>query len=124
MTKVKFGGDDTTLLTAFHEPSEERYENILRVWDLSKSEAPKVAHKLRVELVAEGAFTFGFCAHGNTVAWKNQIGAVFIADLNTSAIEDAHLAHQDLHITYVDFSRAFNTVPHDGEACTNPSGIP
>ena len=32
----------------------------------------------------------------------------------TSAIEDAYLAHQDLHITYVDFFRAFNTVSHDG----------
>jgi WD40 repeat protein len=86
VTKVKFGGDDTTLLTAFHEPSEDRYENILCVWNLSESEATKVAHKLRVGLVVEGNSIFGFCAHGNAVAWGNQIGAVFIADLNTKII--------------------------------------
>ena len=32
----------------------------------------------------------------------------------TSALEDACLSSRDIGVTYVDFSSAFNTVPHDG----------
>jgi hypothetical protein len=34
--------------------------------------------------------------------------------MGTSALEDAKLKLQDIVLTYVDFSSAFNTVPHGG----------
>ena len=34
--------------------------------------------------------------------------------LLTSALEDAAVARRDIGLTYIDFSSAFNTVPHDG----------